>query len=109
MPFNESLADRIRPLLAGMTNFDEKKMFGGVGFMVGGNMCCGIHKDYLILRLGPKKAEKALQLEHCRVFDITGRPMKGWVMIDREGYDSDPFLTEWIGQCYQYVTTLPPK
>ena len=109
MPYNESLVERIRPVLMNMTPFEEKKMFGGVGFMVRGNMCCGVHKDHLILRLGPDNAEQALKLEHCRVFDITGRPMTGWVMVNREGYADDSFLAEWIEHCYRYVTTLPPK
>ncbi len=109
MAYNQELAERIRPLLAEMTEFDEKKMFGGVGYMVKGNMCCGIYKDSLILRLSVEMAEQALQLDHCRVFDITGRPMKGWVMVAPEAWGDDSFLKAWLKNGYNYCISLPPK
>ena len=109
MPYNEELAERLRPILAGTGSFDEKTMFGGVGFLFNGNMCCGIYKEYLILRLGPELAEQALALEHVKVFDITGRAMKGWVMVSPAGYQDDFFVREWVQKSIDFCLTLPPK
>jgi len=109
MPYNEELAERLKPILAGAGSFDEKKMFGGVDFLFNGNMCCGIHREYLILRLGPEMAEQALTLEHVKVFDITGRAMKGWVMVAPAGYRDDFFVREWVQKSIDFCLTLPPK
>jgi TfoX/Sxy family transcriptional regulator of competence genes len=100
---------RIRQVLGGLTVLTDKKMFGGIGFLVNGNMACGVHKDALIVRVGPEGYEKALAGPHTRPFDITGRPMKGWVMVDREGYGSDEALREWVRQGVDFALTLPPK
>ena len=86
-----------------------KKMFGGIGFLVKGNMACGVHKDALIVRVGPDAYQEALDKAHTRPFDITGRPMKGWVMVDQAGYESDADLRAWVQQGVEYALTLPPK
>jgi hypothetical protein len=76
---------------------------------VSGNMACGVYKDSLIVRVGPERYEKALGRPHTRPFDITGRPMKGWVMVEREGYGSDEALRGWVRQGVDFALTLPPK
>ena len=84
-------------------------MFGGVGFIVKGNMACGVHKDALIVRVGPERYEEALARPYTRPFDITGRPMKGWVMVEWEGYKSDEDLQGWVQQGIDFALTLTPK
>ncbi len=86
MAYNEEVDTRIKKIVSRWKNTENKKMFGGVCHLLKGNMFCGVHKDYLILRLGEKGAEEALRSEHARPFDITGRPMKGWVMMEQEGF-----------------------
>lgn len=92
MAFDENLAARIRNALARMKYISEKKMFGGIVFMLSGNMLVGIWKDSLIVRLGQDQAEKALLEPHVMVFDITGRPMKNWVLVELQGVESDDQL-----------------
>ena len=84
-------------------------MFGGVCHLLNGNMFCGVHKDFLILRIGQQKAEDALKLPHVRPFDITGKPMKGWVMVAQDGFKSDIDLKQWLDQAGDFVKTLPSK
>jgi TfoX/Sxy family transcriptional regulator of competence genes len=109
MAYSESLAERVRRYLAICTAVLEKKMFGGVGFLLLGNMCVGIWKTSLILRLGPAQAAAALTQPHVREFDITGRPMQGWVLVDAEGLESDVELGKWLDQALDFVGTLPFK
>src|SRR5262249_4797210 len=86
----------------------EKKMFGGLAFLTHGNMTVGVHGDDLIARIDPADMDEALAEPGARPFDMTGRPMKGWVVVDGEGLD-DGTLDEWIGRARGYVATLPPK
>jgi hypothetical protein len=114
MPYSKALAARVRQVLAGRRgviekSIVEKKMFGGVCFLLQGNMLVGVWQDSLIARLGVERAEPALRQEYVREFDVTGRPMKGWVMIDPDGLDTDAQLNEWLEQARDFVTTLPPK
>ena len=109
MAYSESLARRIRHVCAGRRSMTEKKMFGGVGFLLHGNMCVGIWKDSLIVRVGSDNYQDALTQPHVREFDITGRPMNGWVMVEPDGIESDESLNEWIRQAEDFVTTLPRK
>lgn len=89
MTFNEALAGRTRQGLARRKGITEKKMFGGIGFLLNGNMLVGIWKDLLIVRLGPNEYEDALQELHVKEFDIKGRAMKGWVLVEHEGVEDD--------------------
>ena len=89
MAFDENLAGRIRHALARKKNIEEKKMFGGVGFLLNGNMLVGVWEDSLIVRLGPDAYDDALLEPHVKEFDITGRPMKGWGMVQPEGVEDD--------------------
>jgi TfoX/Sxy family transcriptional regulator of competence genes len=109
MAYSKSLADRIRWLLRSNRNLEEKKMFGGVGFLLNGNMLVGVWKSSLIVRLGPEQGTEALKQPHAKEFDVTGRPMKGWVMVEPDGLDSDSELANWIEQAKRFVETLPAK
>src|SRR5262245_1928460 len=109
MAFDESLAARIRDALARKKGIEEKKMFGGVGFLRHGNILVGVGKDSLIVRLGPDGGEEALRQPHVREFDITGRPMKGWVLVEPEGVEEDDQLAGWIDRATKFVRTLPAK
>ena len=109
MAYSESLADRIRQTFARRRGIIEKKMFGGVGFLLNGNICVGVWKTSLIARLGPEQAESALNEPYVGDFDITGRPMKGWVMVEANGIESDEELSGWIRRSVDFVSTLPKK
>jgi TfoX/Sxy family transcriptional regulator of competence genes len=109
MAYNESLAQRIRDTLADLPGLVEKKMFGGVGFMVQGNMACGVNGDDLIVRVGPAQYEEALGTPHAKEFDLTGRPMRGWVAVSPEGTEADRELERWIQQDIDFARSLPPK
>lgn len=109
MAFSEELAERIRHAVARRRNLLEKKMFGGVGFLLHGNMLVGVWKDSLIVRLGQDAYDDALLEPHVRKFDITGRPMKGWVMVEPEGVRDDEPLKVWIERATKFVKTLPKK
>ena len=109
MTYSQSLADRIRSVLGARKGVVEKQMFGGVGYLLNGNMLVGVWKTSLIARIGPERYAAALQQPHVREFDITGRPMKGWVLIEAEGVDDDVPLREWIERAIQFVAKLPAK
>ena len=109
MAFSEALAERIRQRLARRKNVEEKKMFGGIGFLLNGNMLVGVWKDSLIVRLGPDEGEEVLRQPHVKEFDITGRPMKGWVLVGPEGVEDDEQLTDWMGRPVKFVGKLPAK
>lgn len=109
MPYNEEIDERIRKLVSRWKNTDAKKMFGGVCHLLNGNMVCGVYKDFLILRLGEKESGKALKQSYTRPFDITGKPMKGWVMVAGRGFKTDETLKSWLDKARAFVKTLPPK
>jgi len=109
MAYNEQLADRMRAQLKSKRGLTEKKMFGGIGFLVNGNMACGIIKDDLIVRLGEDDFGRALKQKHVRVFDYSGRPMKGWVYVSAEGYSSDKALDDWMEKGTAFAKSLPKK
>ena len=109
MGYNEKLANRIRALLGKRKGFTEKKMFGGVTFLLNGRMCCGVHKDDLIVRVGAEKYKGALGLSHTRPMDFTGRPTTGFIFVDPEGWSNDTVLRKWLGMGVDYVSTIPKK
>lgn len=109
MAYDQGLAQRIREELDQIPNLSEKEMFGGIGFMINGNMACGVNKDEMIVRVGPENYAQALEKPHTRIFDFTGRPMKGWVMIAPEGCESDDDLKYWIEQGVAFAQSLPMK
>lgn len=97
MAYNEALADRIRVVLGARGGVEEKKMFGGIAFMYKGKMAMGIVKDDLMVRVVASKYESSLEKPHCREMDFTGRPMKGFLFVGPEGFDTDRQLEEWVG------------
>jgi TfoX/Sxy family transcriptional regulator of competence genes len=109
MAFDESLADRIRKGLGRKKNIEEKKMFGGLGFLLNGNMLVGVWKDSMIVRLGPNGYEDALLEPHAKEFDITGKPMKGWVMVKPDGVQEEAQVKAWIQRAVKFVGKLPAK
>jgi hypothetical protein len=109
MAYDEGVAQRIREAMEQAPGLVEKKMFGGVGFMLHGNMACGVNGDDLIVRVGPEGYEAALARPHAREFDLTGRPMRGWVTVTPDGYESDKDLGAWVQQGVEYALSLPAK
>jgi len=109
MPYSESLARRLRQDFVGRRGITEKKMFGGVGFLLNGNMCVGVWKSSLIARIDPENYRAALAQPHVQEFDITGRPMRGWIMVEPDGIDSDEQLAMWVQASVNFVSTLPKK
>jgi hypothetical protein len=109
MTYDTLLATRIRAALGPLPELVEKKMFGGVGFLVNGNMACGVHKNDLIVRVGPENYTQALSRPHTRVFDITGHPMAGWVMVEPQGCATESDLLAWVGQGLAFARSLPKK
>lgn len=109
MSYDEHLANRIRVLLMNTPGLEEKKMFGGVGFLVNGNMACGVHCERLIVRLPEADYASALEKPNVFVFDMTGRPMKGWIMISQSGLTSDDELIEWVERGVRHAQSLPRK
>jgi hypothetical protein len=107
--FDAKLADRIRQRLGKRKGLTEKKMFGGVAFMLGGNMACGVHGDDMIVRVDPDETELLLGEPHTRRFDLTGRPMKGWILVAPQGVADDAGLGKWAGIGATYAASLPPK
>jgi TfoX/Sxy family transcriptional regulator of competence genes len=111
MPYDEKLAARMEKLVkdAHPAGFTSKKMFGGIAYMLQGNMACGVHKGLLIVRVGPDGYMDALNRTGARPFDLTGRPMSGWVSVTRPGFESDQDLAEWVRLGVEFAATLPPK
>jgi len=109
MPYDETLAARVRKLLGRRKNLAEKKMFGGLGFLLDGSICCGVWKEFLILRLGDDAARQVLGEAHARPFDITGRAMRGWAMIEPAGWQHDAALRRWIAWAVEFTASLPAK
>jgi TfoX/Sxy family transcriptional regulator of competence genes len=108
MAYNEDLAIRVSTVTNSWGGLVEKKMFGGVGYLLNGNMCVGVYKDYLILRLDEQKAKELLSHTFAKPFDITGRLMKGWVMVQPMDLDENQF-GEMIHTARKFVETLPAK
>lgn len=109
MAFDETLAARIRKALARKKSITDKKMFGGIGFLLNGNLLVGVWKDSLIVRLGEEDGEDALKEPHVKVFDITGRPMKNWVLVEPVAVEGDDQLKDWIQRAVKFVGKLPGK
>ncbi len=109
MTEDEVLSERIRPILAGRMGFSEKKMFGGVCFLINGNMCAGTWKGLLIVRLGKENHAETLRKPHTKPANITGRVMKGWAMVDPAGLVSGGDLKEWLDSAAMFAASLPAK
>jgi TfoX/Sxy family transcriptional regulator of competence genes len=107
--YDETLADRAREALGARAGVTERRMFGGIGFMIEGNMACGVHGEELIVRLEPEEAERALGEPGTRIFDITGRPTKGWLLVSGGALADGDALQGWVDAGADFATSLPPK
>ena len=109
MANDESLNRRIRQILSKRASVSERKMFGGVCFMINGNMCVGTWKESLIVRLDRKNHDKTLAEPHTRTADMNGRTMKGWALVEPAGIESENDLTAWVNRAANFAESLPPK
>lgn len=109
MAYDEGLAQRVREQLDGRPGLTEKKMFGGLAFLLRGNMCVGVIGDDLVVRLDPEEYDEALAKPGARLFDFTGRPMKGWLVAGGEAIEDDDALSGWIGAATRFAGSLPAK
>jgi hypothetical protein len=109
VPVDESLLARVRAALARRRGVSEKRMFGGVAFMLRGHMCCGILGTTLMVRLAPGEAQALLAPPHVRPMDFTGRPMRGFLYVDAPAIRSGPALKKWVDREVAYAASLPPK
>lgn len=109
MAYNQELADRIRSHALTKARVSEIKMFGGIAFMVGTNMFCGVTNDDLMARIDPASYESALAKPGARPMDFTGRPTRGMVFVGPEGYEDDIELASWVQQSYDFASALPEK
>lgn len=109
MAYDEILAERIRTILHRRKGITERKMFGGLCVLVGGNMACGVVKDELMVRVGPDRYDEALGLPHARPMDFTKRPMRGMVYVGTQGIATDEDLKAWVERGVRFARSLPPK
>lgn len=109
MAYDERLADRVRDLIGDRPGLAEKKMFGGLAFLLNGNMACGVHGEELIVRLSADASDAALAEPATRVFDLSGRPMKGWILVGTQGCATKKELKRWVDRGVAHAGTLPPK
>ncbi|MEU1184314.1 TfoX/Sxy family protein [Streptomyces sp. NPDC005820] len=109
MTYDEGLAERIRERLGGDPAITEKHMFGGVAFLYRGNMAVGVTGDDLMVRVGPDATDAALARPGARVFDMTGRPMRGWVVVAGTVIGEDEVLDGWLAEGRGFAAGLPPK
>jgi hypothetical protein len=109
MAYDEDLAERVRGQLADEPAVTEKAMFGGLAFLLEGNMAVGLSGDELMVRVGPDASDDALARAHTRPFDMTGRPMKGWILVAPEGVAEGADLTAWVARGVDFARSLPAK
>lgn len=106
MAYDEGLAFRVESLMSKETDIISQKMFGGIGYLSNGNMTCGIFEDFLIVRVGPELYQQSLKSKHVKEFDITGKAMNGWVMVDSPGISEDEDLLEWVKKGLSFGRSL---
>ena len=109
MPYDERLAERVTSILKRKRGITHKKMFGGLCYLVNGNMCCGVEKDRLVVRVGPDKYEEVLKRKHVRPMDFTGRPLKGFVYVTAPGLKRSDALKKWVDLGVEFAKSLPKK
>lgn len=109
MAYDEELGKRIKSVLEETTAFEEVKLFGGVGYMIRRNMACGVHKDMLVVRLEKEHYDRDIQLPITQPFDITGREMRGWMLVSPQGVEKEADLRHWVQTGVEFALTLPAK
>ena len=109
MPYDENLVERVRGVLAKKRSVTERKMFGGLTFMLRGNMACGVENDRLMVRVGPAAYDDALGQPYARPMDFTGRPMRGFIFVEPAGLAGDKVLNAWVQRGVDFAMSLPAK
>jgi TfoX/Sxy family transcriptional regulator of competence genes len=109
MPYSEELEERIEAVVAAWDGIEKKRLFGGLGYLSGGNMCFGIFRDELIVRMAPAEAAARLAGRHVRPFDVNGRPMRGWLMVAKGSWRDQAALADWLALGRVFAASLPPK
>jgi hypothetical protein len=109
MAYDETLAERVRTMIGARSGVTERKMFGGIAWMLGGNMACGVLREDLLIRLDYDDADRALAEPHTRVFDMTGRPARGMVVVEGAAVTADADLARWVDAGADHAASLPPK
>lgn len=109
MAYCKTIETQIDTLIRSWPNIEKKKMFGGVCYLINGNMCFGIWQEYLIVRTDQTIAQEQLKKEHVRPFDVTGKPMKGWLMVAGEAWSTDEAMIGWLTMGRDFASTLPAK
>jgi TfoX/Sxy family transcriptional regulator of competence genes len=109
MSYSHDLEDRIDRLMGRLGQITKKKMFGGIGYLINGNMCFGIHKESLVVRISPDKAEELMRSEYVTPFDITGKPMNGWVLVSPRVVKTNEQLLDMMSLGANFAATLPKK
>jgi TfoX/Sxy family transcriptional regulator of competence genes len=109
MAYNKKNEETIDTLIGSWPNVEKKRMFGGVCYLINGNICFGIINDFLIVRAGVETAKEKLREKHVRPFDITGKPMKGWFMVEEKGWKTTADLNAWLTIGRDFAAALPEK
>ena len=109
MPYNKLIEEKIEKIVGQWKRMEKKKMFGGICYLIKGNMCFGIYRENLIVRTGIEVADKKLKEKYVKPFDITGKALKGWVMVEEEGWRKQENLENWLNLGKEYTLTLPKK
>jgi hypothetical protein len=109
MAVDEELAGRVRGALGGVNGVEEKRMFGGLAFLLNGNMAVGVHGSDVMVRLAPEQTDEALAEADVRIFDMAGRPMKGWILVGPGATETEDGLGAWVTRGLDFAETLPPK
>jgi hypothetical protein len=109
MPYSTELESLIEEITLPWDSLEKKKMFGGICYLISGNMCFGIWKDFLIVRMAPELEAEKLNNEQAREFDITGKPMRGWVMVEEDSWSKRDELTGWLDTGKSFALSLPEK
>lgn len=109
MTYSEALADDIRMRIGSHPGLTEREMFGGIAFMVYGNMAVGVTGDELMVRVGKSAHDEAVSRPGARIFDMSARPMKGWVLVSPDGFAADPDFEAWVDEGVTFAESLPPK
>lgn len=109
MAYDDALAARVRSQLGDDPGLTEQEMFGGIAFMVNGNMAVGVSGDELMVRVGKEAHDEATSRPGARTFDMGARPMRGWVSVSREGFAGDDDFASWVAQGVDYASSLPAK
>ena len=109
MTYDEGVAERVRTVLDGQTGISEQRSFGGLSFLLNRNMCCGVLNDELVVRVGSKAYDDAVERPHTRPMDFMGRPMRGWVYVAPDGFNEDADLDRWVALGVAFASSLPVK